>query len=181
MRKLAIAVSLFCATTALSAQTLVPSQFATAHTVFFASGGAPGSGGHEKQIAEIVYTTFYKALSAVGRYQLVENPSSADLAMNISAQSRISDVTNGSSTDSAYLRLEIYDVKTHMLIWTINEDVQGAFREKTFQRNVDTAVTALIDDLNTLANGNLPGDTSPAQSQPAKSQSTKTRLSSEGK
>ena len=181
MRKLAIAVSLFCATVTLFGQTLVPSQFATAHTVFLASAGAPGSGAHEKQIAEIVYTTFYKALSSTGHYQLVENPSNADLAMNISTQSRISDVTNGSSADSAYLRLEIYDVKTHMLLWTINEDVQGAFREKTFEHNVDATIAALMDDLNTLANGNLPGDTGPAKSQPAKSQPVKTRLSNEGK
>ena len=176
MRKLAIAVSLLCATIPLSGQTLVPSQFATAHTVFLASAGAPGSGGREKQIAEMVYTTFYKALSATGRYQLVENPSNSDLAMNISTQSRISDVTNGSSVQTAYLRLEIYDVKTHMLVWTINEEVQGAFREKTFQHNVETAVAALMDDLKTLANGNLPGDTGPDKSQPKKA-----RLSDEGK
>lgn len=181
MRKLAIVVSLFCATTALSGQTLVPSQFTTGHTVFLASAGAPGLGGHEKQIAAIVYTAFYKALSTTGHYHLVENPSDADLAMNISTQSRISDVTNGSSVDSAYLRLEIYDVKTHILVWTINEDVQGAFREKTFQHNVDATIAALMDDLNALANGNLPGDTGPAKSQPAKPQPTKARLSDEGK
>lgn len=176
MKKIAIAVSLFCAALAVSAQTLVPSQFATAHTVFLASAGAPGSGGHEKEIANIVYTSLYKALSATGRYQLAASPSNAELAMNISTQNRISDVTNGSSTDSAFLRLEIYDVKTHLLIWTIDEDIQVAFREKTFQHNVDATVAAIIDDLNTLANGNLPGDTGPS-----KSQATKTRFSNDGK
>ena len=181
MSKFAIA-SLFCAATALSGQTPVPSQLATAHTVFLASAGAPGSGGNEKQIAEMVYTTFYNALSAAHRYQLVDAPAAADLSMTISAQSHISDVSNGSSSDSAYLHLAIYDVKTHTLIWAIDEDIQGAFREKTFQHNVDTTVTVLIDDLNTLANGKLPGDTGTGKSQPAKtSQPTKTRFSNDGK
>lgn len=180
MRKFAIA-SLFCAATAVFGQTPVPSQLATAHTVFLASAGAPGSGGDEKPIAEMVYTTFYNALSAAHRYQLVDAPATADLSMTIGARSGI-DVTNGNSSDRAYLHLEIYDIKTHTLVWAIDEGLQGAYREKTFQHNVDTSVAALIDDLNNLANGKLPGDAATSKSQPTKrSQPTKTRFSNDGK
>jgi hypothetical protein len=108
--------------------------------------------------------------------------------MIVSTQSHVSSVSGGDSFNAFFLRLEIYDVKTHTLLWALDESVNGAFREKTFQKNVDQSVAALMVDLNALANGTIPGTaTSPkveptdANSEPTKSssKSTKTRLSDE--
>ncbi|MGH9617016.1 MAG: hypothetical protein ACRD28_09775, partial [Acidobacteriaceae bacterium] len=135
----------------------VPAQFATAHTVFLASGAAPGAGGKEVLIAQMVYSSFYKSLSAAGRYRLVSTPDDAELSMVISTQTAMSDVMKGDSVDESYLRLEIFDVRTHSLLWTIDEPLNGAFREKTFQKNVDKSVAAIMSDLNSLASGAVPG------------------------
>ena len=185
---LAIAI-LLLATLPLFAQTPatpVPSQFATAHTAFLASGSAPGAGGRERLIAQMVYTSAYNSLSTAGRYHLVSMPADAELSMVISAESRIFDVSSGSSSDSIFLRLEIYDIKTHTLLWALDESVNGAFREKTFQKNVDQSVAALMDDLNALANGTIPGATTSPKPEPSKTnptsskpEPTKTRLSDE--
>jgi hypothetical protein len=154
----------------------VPSQLATAHTAFLASGSAPGAGRYEPLIAQMVYTSFYKSLSAAGQYHLVGGPADAELSMVISSQSHVSAVTNGSSFDANFIRLEIYDIKTHTLLWAIDEPLEGAYREKTFQKNVDKSIAALISDLKTLAGGALPGDSDTPKPEP-----TKTRFSDEGK
>lgn len=134
----------------------VPAQFATAHTVFLASGAAPGTGGKEVLIAQMVYSTFYRSLSAAGRYRLVSAPADAELSMAISTQDAISGVMQGDSVDELFLRLEIFDVKTHTLLWVLDEPLNGAFREDTFQKNVDKSVAALMSDLNSLASGAVP-------------------------
>jgi len=164
----------------------VPSQFATANTVFLASGSAPGRGENEPIIAQMVYRSVYKSMSATGRYKLVSTPADAEISMVISTQSRISSLLNGTPIYAIFLYLEIYDIKTHTLIWVLDEPVEGASREKTFQKNVDQSVAALMVDLNALADGKIPGDTTLPKSEPAKTNLTpsiprsgtaKTRLS----
>ena len=146
-----IVALLFQAAPPLSAQSAnavpVPSQFATARTVFLASGSAPGSGTHEVLIARMVYSSFYRSLSTAGRYHLVSAPADADLSMVISAD----------SLNEPSLQLDIYDIKTHTLLWTLDEPLLGAFREKTFQKNIDKTVAALMNDLKSLASGEVPG------------------------
>jgi len=158
---LAIAILLLAALP-LSAQTPaaipVPAQFTTAHTVFLASGSAPGSGRDEPVIAQMAYSSVYKSLSTSGRYQLVSTPADAELSMVVSTQSRISDVSRGTSTDTFFLRFEIYDVKTHTLLWALGEPINGTFRVKTFQKNVDLSVVLLMVDLKSLASGKIPDD-----------------------
>lgn len=175
-----IALNLCMACTRLHAQSAdavtVPSQFATAHTAFLASGSAPGVGGRETLIAQMVYSSLFKSLSSAGQYHLVRTPADAEFSMIISANAQVSTVLNGSSIDAAYLRLEVYDVKTHTLLWALDEPIQGAFREKTFQKNVDESVALLTNDLKQLASGDVPADAAPSTPQP-----TKTRFSSEKK
>jgi hypothetical protein len=152
-----------------------PSQLGTAHTAFLASGSAPGAGPREFLIAQMVYASTYKSLSSSGQYRLVGAPADAEMSMVISTNITISDVINGGSLNSAFIRLEIFDVKTHTLLWALDEPIQGAFREKTFQKNVDESIAALMNDLKTLASGVIPGDPTAAP----KPEPTKTRLSNE--
>jgi len=176
-----IALIMLISSMNLSAQTLAPipapSQFATARTAFLASGSAPAAGPRQALVTQMVYSSFYRSFSAMGKYRLVTAPADAELSMVLSTDSFVSDTTNGNSFASPYLRLEIYDTKTHTLLWTLDEPIEGAFREKTFQRNIDDSVAALIGDLKTLASGNIPADpvTNP------RPEPTKKRFSNEGK
>lgn len=92
--------------------------------------------------------------------------------MVISLQTNVSDATNGTSLESSFLCLDIYDTATHALLWTLDEPVNYFFKKK----DLDGGVTALMDDLKTLAAGNIPGSPDVTKPEP-----TKTRLSDEGK
>lgn len=48
-------------------------------------------------------------------------------------------------------RLVIFDRKTHYVLWTLTESIDWAVLQKTHDRNFDTAVMALLDDLKRLA------------------------------
>lgn len=136
----------------------VPSQLATAKTVFLASGSAPTSGSNQSVIAQMVYSSVYTSLSAAGRYHLVSTPAEAELSMIISIQSYNSSVAFDSSTEYSFLRLEIYDVKTHTLLWALNEPIDIDFpNKKGLQKKVGQSVAALMVDLNGLASGAIPG------------------------
>lgn len=162
----------------------VPAQLGAAHTAFLGSGSAPGGGPKASLITQMVYSSVYRSLSS-GPYHLVGAPAEAELSLVISTDGGIVDVINGSSINSAFLRLDIYDTKTHSLLWALGEPVAGAFREKTFQKNVDESAVALRNELKILAAGNIPGNTSAdTQADPASApepKSTKTRFSDQGK
>jgi len=139
---------------AQSPEVTVPSQFATAHTIFLASGGAAPLG-NNKEGAAMLYSSAYKALSS-GRYRLTTTPAEADLSAVISIDAGFSDVTNGSSFEHPFVRLAVFDTKTQALLWNIDEAIGGAFRKATFQKNIDETMAKVIADLSSLAAGKLP-------------------------
>lgn len=135
----------------------VPSDFATAQSVFISSAGAPPLMAKEKLAVSMMYKGFYQQLSTWNKYKIATNPKDVDLTMEISIRRSIFLVDRGSSVDYPYLRLDVREAKTQALLWTLDEPVDSAFREKTFQHNVDTAVGLLIEDLKSLSAGQLPG------------------------
>ena len=120
----------------------VPSQFATAKTVFLASAAAPGLS-NEKNTSASIYTVVYQSLASAGRYRLVLSPAEADLSMTLTVKEQI-------------LSLEIYDVKTHTLLWVIDEPI---FLPTL--KNMQASALLFAGDLNTLANSKLPADVPP--------------------
>ena len=135
----------------------VPSQFATAHTVFLASASAPGFP-NEKATAGAIYATVYQSLAASGRYRPVSSPADADLSMVLTVRESV-------------LGLEIYDVKTHTLLWVLDEPIW-----LPTVKNMQASALLFIDDLNTLASNKLPGDVPPPHGK-----QTKARVLDEGK
>jgi hypothetical protein len=143
----------------------VPSQFATAHNIFLASGSAPGYS-DEKMIATSIYNSTYQALASLPRYHLVSTPADSELSMVITLRP--------SPGGEGFLNLKIFDTKTHTLIWVLDEPIKIATLEKTFVKNAQASAQLFLEDLNTLASGRLPGDVSPPSP-------TKARFSQEGK
>jgi hypothetical protein len=47
--------------------------------------------------------------------------------------------------------LRILDAKTHFLLWSLSEPVEGAFRKATWIKNFDQGLGALMDDLKKLS------------------------------
>ena len=143
----------------------VPTQFATAHTVFLASAGTTSTSDVEDYVGAM-YPSTYRMLSTLN-YQLVATPAAADRGMEISVVTVPPLGVGAPST--AYLQLVVRDIKTHALLWTLQVPLNNDFREKSIQKGLDAAEARLAADLNALKTGTLP-TSSPA---------TKSRMSQE--
>ena len=95
------------------------------------------------------YNWFYVAMKNWGRYELVGSPADADLVFEISFAAPLIGADK-ISTYAPCLRLEILDAKTHFLLWTIVEPVEGAYRKATWESNFNTGVTNLVSDLKNI-------------------------------
>lgn len=130
----------------------VPPALTNAKTLFVSNAGAdsglfpqPFSGDPDRP-----YSEFYAGLKAFGKFELVADPSEADLVLEVqltapNGPTKGSKV-NGASDPVPMLRLVIYDRKTHYVLWAVTESIDIAYRQKTHDRNFDEAVTALLND-----------------------------------
>ncbi|MFZ0335996.1 MAG: hypothetical protein WA855_12265 [Candidatus Acidiferrales bacterium] len=74
-------------------------------------------------------------------------PAEADLVLEIHfARS----VYTGGLGEGAEFYLSIVDTKTHFVLWTLVEPVEGAVRKVSWEKNIDASVRALVNDLKTL-------------------------------
>src|SRR5271155_3172451 len=124
----------------------VPPAIAAAKMVFISNAGAdsglfpePFSGDPDR-----AYSEFYAAIKAFGKYELVSDPSQADLILELqltapNGPSRGSKV-NGASDPVPMFRLVIYDRKTHYVLWAMTESIATAYLQKTHDRNFDEAL-----------------------------------------
>lgn len=96
------------------------------------------------------YNEFYAALKAAGQYQLVNDPSDADLVLELRLFAPNGPTNpnkqNGASDPLPMVRLVVYDRKTHYTLWALTESVEQAFLQKTHDRNLDNAIKAIVAD-----------------------------------
>ena len=130
----------------------VPPALLNAKTIFVSNAGAdsglfpqPFSGDPDRP-----YDQFFAGLKAFGKFDLVPDPSEADLVLELqltapNGPSKGSKV-NGASDPVPMLRLVIYDRKSHYVLWAVTESIEIAFLQKTHDRNFDLAVAALLND-----------------------------------
>jgi hypothetical protein len=147
--------SAFTLATRAQTPTPIPSQFATAHTVFLASGSTAATGNPE-EYASALYPSTYRMLSSLN-YQMVASPAAADLGMEISVV--ISPSITVGFPGSAYLQLVVRDIKTQALLWTIQVPISQDFRAKSIQNNLDPVEARIAADLKSLISGTLPTST----------------------
>jgi hypothetical protein len=139
----------------------VPPAITSARTLFVSNAGAdsglfpePFSGDPNR-----AYTEFYSGLKASGKYEIVGDPSEADLVLELqltapNGPSKGSKV-NGASDPVPMLRLVVYDRKTHSVLWAMTESIEIAFRQKTHDKNFDEAIAAIVADFEGIS-GKLP-------------------------
>ncbi len=95
------------------------------------------------------YNLFYAAMKTWGHYELAASPADADLVFEIRFSAPLIDVE-----PAAYgpqVGLVILDARTHFILWTMAEPVQGAVRKGTFVKNVNSGITNLMADVKKLA------------------------------
>ncbi len=140
---------------AATASAPMPTAIQTAKRVFLGNAGVDATslaafrrGGDMNQ----PYNGFYAAMKNWGRYELVGSPADADLVFEISFAAPLVGADK-LATFSPYLRLEILDAKTHFVLWTIVEPVEGAYRKATWDKNFNSGMTNLVSDLKNVTGG----------------------------
>lgn len=101
------------------------------------------------------YNQLYAGLKANGQYQLVGDPSEADLVLELQLTAPNGPTNgskvNGSSDPVPMFRLVVYDRKTHYILWAFTQSIDIAFLQKTHDRNFDDALTALMLEFESLS------------------------------
>jgi hypothetical protein len=138
-------------------QAAVPSAILIAKSVFVSNGGSdaglfpePFSGDANRG-----YFRFVDGLRRLQKYDLVSDPSQADLVMEIQLLAPSGPQNNSKELGAAdflpFFKLTIYDRKSHYVRWTITEAIEIAFLQKTHDKNFDLAVSHLVDDVQALS------------------------------
>jgi hypothetical protein len=119
----------------------LPTQLLTANTAFLANAGI------DNATSTQAYNTFYQSLDSWNHFHLKPTPAAAELTFELSINTLVANVNNGSSLNSTYLHLVIRDTKTNALLWSLSENIRPAARQKTFDTNLNDAATKLLADL----------------------------------
>ena len=130
----------------------IPPAIRAARTIFVSNAGSdsglfpePFTGDPARPYAE-----FYTWLKAAGHFQLVDDPASADLVLELRLTApsgpQNPNKPNGASDPLPMLRLVVYDRKSHYVLWAITESVDPALLQKTHDRNLDDAIKAILAD-----------------------------------
>ena len=102
------------------------------------------------------YNQFFAALKAADLFELVPDPSEADLVLELQLLAPTgpsnADKQKGASEPVPEFRLTIYDRKSHYILWTSSESIGVALLQKTHDRNFDQALSNLLLDFQQLAN-----------------------------
>jgi hypothetical protein len=126
------------ATPCLSAQTTstapLPAQLAAAKTVFISN--AIDAQGHYSQTR---YDQIYAAVQTLNRFTIVNSPQQADLILQFST-----------IPDGAAWILHIIDTKTNVPLWSVSEGVPTAARASSQEKNLQTTINTLANDLQTI-------------------------------
>lgn len=132
----------------------IPALILSAQKVFLANCGADpifAEAFHKAGQKNEPYNSTYAALRSWGHWKLVATPDDADLVVIVSATAPPEDYANGMPLSySPRVELRIFDAKSHFLLWTITQPVQGAFRASTWKKNFQQGLEGLTDQLKFL-------------------------------
>jgi hypothetical protein len=148
--------------TATSAAAPVPPAILSATRIFISNAGAD-AGLFPSPFSDTPdrgYNQFYDALKTQGSYQLVNDPSQADLVLELRLTAPYgpsnADKQKGASDPLPMFRLVIYDAKTHFVLWALTEPIELAYLQKSHDRNFDNAVASVVKDFNLLTGKSSP-------------------------
>ncbi|MDE1175939.1 MAG: hypothetical protein PW789_04965 [Edaphobacter sp.] len=135
----------------------VPPALTSAKSVFVSNAGSdsglfphPFSGAPDR-----AYNEFYDGMKGLGRFDLVSDPSQADLVLELQLTApngpKDADKAKGGSDPLPMLRLVIWDRRSHFVLWALTESVDKANLQKTHDKNFDDAISSLVKDLERIA------------------------------
>lgn len=128
----------------------VPPLIASAKTVFLSNGGTDNvlrSAFAKAGDGNLAYDDLYLSMKSWGHYTVVASPGEADLVLEI----RVVAPYDGKDSYDPQSTIDVFDGRTHFLLWSFAEPLKGAFRKSTFEKNVQQSVDAAVATLKQLA------------------------------
>jgi hypothetical protein len=136
----------------------VPAAIPAAKSIFVSNGGAdsglfpePFSGDPDR-----AYNELFQKLKSTGQYQLVGDPSQADLVLEIRLVAPYGPTRDSKQLGAAdplpMFRLTVYDAKSHFVLWTFTTSVEFAFLQKTHDKNFDMALNDEVSQFLRISN-----------------------------
>jgi hypothetical protein len=130
----------------------VPFALTSAKTAFVSNAGAdsglfphPFTGDTNR-----AYSEFYSNLKSSGQFALVDDPSQADLVLELRLVAPYgptgANKQNGTADPLPMFRLTVFDRKSHYALWTVTESIAVANLQKTHDRNFDDALDAVLTE-----------------------------------
>jgi len=141
----------------------VPAPILSAKRVFVANAGGECGLPEEsifKGLPNRAYQQFYSALTSWQKYELVANPSDADLVLEISlscppAGPKVFEGQSFGASFQPQLKLVIFDTKSHAELWVITGLIPTAKLQSNRDKNFDKSMEKLVNDFKQLAAGKI--------------------------
>jgi hypothetical protein len=148
------ASTLLAQTASIAPAAPLPSQILTAKKVFISNAGVEYETGLWKGGSAQPYNELYAAIKGWGQYEIVAAPADADLVFQISLADSVSRLK--SSIDSPQIELLVLDPKTHIVLWTLGQDVSVSHLQIGRNHALEEAIGKLIGDLKALTSQPAP-------------------------
>jgi len=129
----------------------IPAQILSAKRVFIANGGSSVESAPDTIPPNLPYDEFYAGMQAWGHYQLVAAPADAKLVFEIRFVTVSPTIfSKDGSRTKRQVELLIIDPSTHITLWTIYEQFDGALLDSNKRKDLDTGIATLLSDLKKL-------------------------------
>jgi hypothetical protein len=124
----------------------LPAQLAAAHKLFIGNAG-------DQENADCLrfYNAFYAGVQGLHRFQLVLDPSDADLILELHYEFSIGAGINGGTVTPRQFRVIILDPRTHVILWSLTERTNYAVFQKNRDKNLDETIHELVQDFAALS------------------------------
>ena len=135
----------------------LPSAITKASHIFLGNAG-------DQENADCLraYNNFYAGVSQFPHLQLVEDPSEADLVLELHYEIDLgqSIASNDSRKSVRQFRVVLIDPHTHVVLWSLTERTNYAVFQKNRNKNLDETVGTLVADLGSLLSSQPPNNKS---------------------
>ena len=139
----------------------LPSQITSGRKVFISNAGGDSNGLYSGGPNRL-YNQFYAAMKSWGRYELVDNPATADLVFeinflnpfvgeNVSGGGLGHAPVTGRSVNDPQFRLVVLDPGTRVILWVFTGHIESALLQGNRDKNFDQALVYLVNDLRNIA------------------------------
>lgn len=135
----------------------LPTALSTATKLFIGNAGD-----QENADCLRVYNDFYNDINALGRYQLVADPSAADLVLELHYEIALGQSLASHQGGDAVrqFRVVIENPHTRIILWSLTERTNYALFQKNRDKNLDETVAKLATDFSLLGSAQAPNNKS---------------------